>query len=50
MSQFSTAAEYTLYQANRFYRREPLTAPQEKTVAPHLGGQMAVLLTPARID
>ena len=25
MSQFSTAAEYTLYQANRFYRREPLT-------------------------
>jgi len=25
MSQFSTAGEYTLYQANRFYRREPLT-------------------------
>ena len=25
-------------------------APQEKTVAPHLGGQVAVLLTPARID
>jgi hypothetical protein len=23
MSQFSSAAEYTLYQANRFYRREP---------------------------
>src|SRR5262245_14753964 len=28
MSQFSTAAEYTLYQANRFYRREPLTEAQ----------------------
>ena len=25
MSQFSTAGEYALYQANRFYRREPLT-------------------------
>jgi hypothetical protein len=25
MSQFSTAGEYTLYQANRFYRRDPLT-------------------------
>src|SRR5262249_2047237 len=25
MSQFSTAGEYTLYQANRFYRREPLS-------------------------
>jgi hypothetical protein len=28
MSQFSTAGEYTLYQANRFYRREPLTKAQ----------------------
>ena len=28
MSQFTTAAEYTLYQADRFYRRVPLT--QEK--------------------
>ena len=26
MSQFKSAGEYTLYQANRFYRREPLTA------------------------
>ena len=25
MSQFATAAEYALYQANRFYRREPMT-------------------------
>lgn len=25
MSQFTSAGEYTLYQANRFYRREPLT-------------------------
>jgi hypothetical protein len=25
MAQFSSAGEYTMYQANRFYRREPLT-------------------------
>ena len=28
MSQFNRPAEYTLYQANRFYRREPLTRTQ----------------------
>lgn len=28
MAQFSSAAEYTLYQANRFYRREPPSAQQ----------------------
>ena len=28
MSQFATAGEYTLYQANRFYRREPITDSQ----------------------
>lgn len=33
MSQFSTAAEYTLYQANRFYRREPLTRKQMDQLA-----------------
>ncbi len=28
MSQFSSASEYTMYQANRFYRREPVTEAQ----------------------
>ena len=30
MDQFSSEAEYSMYQANRFYRREPATAAQQK--------------------
>jgi hypothetical protein len=36
MSQFTSAAEYTLYQANRFYRREPPTDAQLKMRRPAL--------------
>jgi hypothetical protein len=32
MAQFTSAGEYTLYQANRFYRREPLTQARFDTL------------------
>jgi hypothetical protein len=38
MSRFSSAGEYTLYQANRFYRREPLTKARIDTL--HAQGQL----------
>ena len=34
MSQFASADEYTFYQANRFYRREPPTAEQRRMRRP----------------
>lgn len=38
MSQFTTADEYTLYQAMRFYRREPPSAEQRKLRRPSFAG------------
>jgi hypothetical protein len=32
MSQYTSASEYTMYQANRFYRREPLTAAKRSAL------------------